>query len=240
LRKNEQQQQSAANGLQQQQQQQRPWFHYLVLDCDGVLVDTEAASCESLRRAILQVTGGRQQQQQQHMSVCGACVPISMRFTAACDTASHRWDAAAAAVVVRVPVCDYPLILTSCRRAPVQTGGGCLLRVSSAALTVCGNTTRTPCCCLLSAAAAGVDIPHAFPGDFTAVFGMDVRSCIEYYKQALGRCAEAGSGVFTTDLLSCLWLQYEVDAECSEANAAATAAAVVHSTAGATGLMCRP
>jgi hypothetical protein len=33
-----------------------------------------------------------------------------------------------------------------------------------------------------------VDIPHAFPGDFTAVFGMDVRSCIEHYKQALNRC----------------------------------------------------
>jgi beta-phosphoglucomutase-like phosphatase (HAD superfamily) len=28
-----------------------------VLDCDGVLVDSEAASCEALRRAILQVTG---------------------------------------------------------------------------------------------------------------------------------------------------------------------------------------
>ncbi|KAF6264080.1 HAD-like domain-containing protein [Scenedesmus sp. NREL 46B-D3] len=75
--------------LQQQQQQQQPWFRFLVLDCDGVLVDTEAASCESLRRAVLQVTG--------------------------------------------------------------------------------------------------VDIPHVFPSDFTAVFGMDVRGCIEHYKQTLGR-----------------------------------------------------
>ncbi|PSC73919.1 Dual specificity phosphatase 12 [Micractinium conductrix] len=32
-------------------------FRYLVLDCDGVLVDSERASCEALRRAILQVTG---------------------------------------------------------------------------------------------------------------------------------------------------------------------------------------
>ncbi|KAG1663132.1 hypothetical protein FOA52_000654 [Chlamydomonas sp. UWO 241] len=30
---------------------------HLVLDCDGVLVDSERASCESLRRAILQATG---------------------------------------------------------------------------------------------------------------------------------------------------------------------------------------
>lgn len=74
------QQQPLANGLQQlsitsQQQQDnqsaaaaglsssigngdtKPWFRYLVLDCDGILVDTEAASCESLRRAILEVTG---------------------------------------------------------------------------------------------------------------------------------------------------------------------------------------
>jgi hypothetical protein len=41
---------------------------------------------------------------------------------------------------------------------------------------------------LLAAAAAGVEIPHDFPGDFTAVFGMDVRSCIEHYKLALNRC----------------------------------------------------
>lgn len=31
-------------------------FHSLILDCDGVLVDSERASCESLRRAILQVS----------------------------------------------------------------------------------------------------------------------------------------------------------------------------------------
>lgn len=37
--------------------------------------------------------------------------------------------------------------------------------------------------------AAGVDIPHEFPRDYTAVFGMDVRSCIEHYKQQLGRWA---------------------------------------------------
>ncbi|GIL92911.1 hypothetical protein Vretimale_14787 [Volvox reticuliferus] len=33
------------------------WFTHLILDCDGVLVDSEAASCEALRRAILEVTG---------------------------------------------------------------------------------------------------------------------------------------------------------------------------------------
>uniref|UniRef100_A0A7S3QUC6 protein-tyrosine-phosphatase n=1 Tax=Dunaliella tertiolecta TaxID=3047 RepID=A0A7S3QUC6_DUNTE len=33
------------------------WFDTLVLDCDGVLVDSERASCEALRRSILQVTG---------------------------------------------------------------------------------------------------------------------------------------------------------------------------------------
>jgi beta-phosphoglucomutase-like phosphatase (HAD superfamily) len=31
------------------------WFTHLVLDCDGVLVDSERASCESLRRAVLEV-----------------------------------------------------------------------------------------------------------------------------------------------------------------------------------------
>jgi hypothetical protein len=31
------------------------WFRALVLDCDGVLVDSERASCEALRQAILQV-----------------------------------------------------------------------------------------------------------------------------------------------------------------------------------------
>ena len=34
-----------------------PSFSHLVLDVDGVLVDSERASCESLRRAILSVTG---------------------------------------------------------------------------------------------------------------------------------------------------------------------------------------
>lgn len=33
----------------------------------------------------------------------------------------------------------------------------------------------------------GVDIPHDFPHDYQPVFGMDVRSCIEYYKHSLGR-----------------------------------------------------
>ncbi|PNH06722.1 Dual specificity protein phosphatase 12 [Tetrabaena socialis] len=33
------------------------WFTHLILDCDGVMVDSEAASCEALRRAILEVTG---------------------------------------------------------------------------------------------------------------------------------------------------------------------------------------
>ncbi len=33
-------------------------------------------------------------------------------------------------------------------------------------------------------------MPHAFPQDFYGVFGMDVRSCVEYYKQSLARWAE--------------------------------------------------
>ncbi|KIY91824.1 hypothetical protein MNEG_16139 [Monoraphidium neglectum] len=33
------------------------YFQHLVLDCDGVLVDTERASCEALRLAVLEVTG---------------------------------------------------------------------------------------------------------------------------------------------------------------------------------------
>jgi dual specificity phosphatase 12 len=33
------------------------YFTHLILDCDGVMVDSEAASCEALRLAILQVTG---------------------------------------------------------------------------------------------------------------------------------------------------------------------------------------
>lgn len=32
-------------------------FDFLVFDCDGVMVDTETASCESLRQAILAATG---------------------------------------------------------------------------------------------------------------------------------------------------------------------------------------
>jgi dual specificity phosphatase 12 len=31
------------------------YLRYLIFDCDGVLVDSERASCEALRRAILQV-----------------------------------------------------------------------------------------------------------------------------------------------------------------------------------------
>ena len=31
------------------------WFEVLVLDCDGVMVDRERASCEALRRSILEV-----------------------------------------------------------------------------------------------------------------------------------------------------------------------------------------
>ena len=65
------------------------WFRYLILDCDGVLVDTERASCESLHQALLEVTG--------------------------------------------------------------------------------------------------CNIPHAFPDDYTDVFGMDVRSCVAYYRDKLGR-----------------------------------------------------
>ncbi|KAG2441137.1 hypothetical protein HXX76_003989 [Chlamydomonas incerta] len=65
------------------------WFSHLILDCDGVMVDSEAASCEALRRAILEVTG--------------------------------------------------------------------------------------------------FDIPHTFPGDYTEVFGMDVRSCVGHYRAKFGR-----------------------------------------------------
>ena len=35
-----------------------PFFTHLILDCDGVMVDSERASCEALRRAILQVSRG--------------------------------------------------------------------------------------------------------------------------------------------------------------------------------------
>lgn len=34
-----------------------PWLTHVVFDCDGVLVDSERASCEALRRAILVTTG---------------------------------------------------------------------------------------------------------------------------------------------------------------------------------------
>ncbi len=34
------------------------WFTHLLLDCDGVQVDSEAASCEALRRGILEVGDG--------------------------------------------------------------------------------------------------------------------------------------------------------------------------------------
>ncbi|GAX84563.1 hypothetical protein CEUSTIGMA_g11984.t1 [Chlamydomonas eustigma] len=33
----------------------------------------------------------------------------------------------------------------------------------------------------------GVEIPHSFPQDFYPVFGMDVRSCIQYYKEVCSR-----------------------------------------------------
>lgn len=41
----------------------------------------------------------------------------------------------------------------------------------------------------------GVDIPHAFPTDFVPVFGMDVRSCIEYYQ--LSRLLRDGKNTTT-------------------------------------------
>lgn len=69
-------------------------FTHLILDCDGVMVDSERPSCESLRRAIL--------------------------------------------------------------------------------------------------AATGFDIPHSFPEDFQPVFGMDVRSCVEYYRLRFNKTGEWG------------------------------------------------
>lgn len=43
-----------------------PRFQYLVLDCDGVLVDSERMSCEALRQAILQVGPSPRQRPRQH------------------------------------------------------------------------------------------------------------------------------------------------------------------------------
>jgi dual specificity phosphatase 12 len=36
----------------------------------------------------------------------------------------------------------------------------------------------------------GFDIPHSFPQDFVPVFGMDVRSCLEYYMEAFSLTEE--------------------------------------------------
>jgi dual specificity phosphatase 12 len=33
----------------------------------------------------------------------------------------------------------------------------------------------------------GFDIPHQFPIDYYPVFGMDVRSCIDYYRQRVSK-----------------------------------------------------
>jgi hypothetical protein len=52
----QQQQGHTSQALEQQSKQQGPHqFECLLLDCDGVLVDTEVASCESLHLAILEV-----------------------------------------------------------------------------------------------------------------------------------------------------------------------------------------
>ena len=61
------QQQQQQRRRRQQRQQQQPcatFFTHLVLDCDGVMVDSERASCEALRRAVLQV------QKKRHFSDC--------------------------------------------------------------------------------------------------------------------------------------------------------------------------
>lgn len=59
------------------------WFDTLVLDCDGVLVDSERASCEALRRAILEVSV--------NMCVCEfVCVFLCMCECGVCDRERER------------------------------------------------------------------------------------------------------------------------------------------------------
>lgn len=52
------------------------FFTHVVFDCDGVLVDSERASCESLRRSIRQVTG---------MRIALSAVLLASRMCKACN-----------------------------------------------------------------------------------------------------------------------------------------------------------
>ncbi len=58
------------------------------------------------------------------------------------------------------------------------------------------DTERASCEALRRAVleVTGLDVPHNFPQDFYGVFGMDVRSCVEYYKEQLGRWEGCCSG----------------------------------------------
>lgn len=49
--------QQASSRAEARQRCRTAWYTHVIFDCDGVLVDSERASCEALRRSVLEVTG---------------------------------------------------------------------------------------------------------------------------------------------------------------------------------------